>query len=386
MEAPERRQKLASPSLSKSCSDEVEEMLKESEVNFNLLEQSPHPIVIVGLDRRIKRVNKALEKLTGYCASELVGLKTPYPWWTDQDPEEKSRRDRKAALERKGVSFEEKFRKKSGEIFWVEVTPMAILIDGKPLYYMYMWTDITKRKEMEEAQREFDRMRSEFFSNVSHELRSPLHSIRGFNKLMLEGRVPDEETQKEFLSIVDKQSEKLDRLISSLLDMSRLECGRFKIQKERLSLKEVIQEVVESFYSLASDKGIVITQEIEELPEVEADRERMEQVMANLLSNAIKFSHTGGSILIKGEVKDGEILVKVIDHGIGIDKEALPHLFKRFFRAESSAKVGGTGLGLYISKQIIEAHGGRIWVESERGKGTTVSFTLPLNSAGGDLK
>jgi two-component system sensor histidine kinase ResE len=201
---------------------------------------------------------------------------------------------------------------------------------------------------------------------------------------MLEGKVPDPETQKEFLGIVYEQSQRLSTQIDSLLDMSRLESGRFTIRKQRLSIKDIIGEAIGSFYTLASDKGIVISEDIPAtLPEIEADRERLEQVMANLLDNAIKFSN-GGRVSVKGEVKDGELLVRVTDHGIGIPEEAMPHLFERFYRAKDSMARGGAGLGLYISKQIIEAHGGRIWVKSKVGKGTTVSFTLPLNQAGGD--
>lgn len=244
---------------------------------------------------------------------------------------------------------------------------------------------VEEKRRAEEALRELDRMKSEFISNVSHELRSPLHAIRGFTKLLLEGKVPYPEIQREFLSVIDKQSQRLGVLIDGLFDLSRLESGRFQIQKQRLSIRDVIRKAVESFYSLASDKGIVISEDIPAtLPEIEADGERVSQVMVNLLSNAIKFSNGGHSVIVKGGAKDGELVVQVTDHGIGIPKEAMPHLFERFYRAEDSMARGGAGLGLYISRQIIEAHGGRIWAESKVGKGTTVSFALPLNEVGSD--
>jgi signal transduction histidine kinase len=242
---------------------------------------------------------------------------------------------------------------------------------------------VEEKRRAEEALRELDRMKSEFVSNVSHELRSPLHAIRGFTKLLLEGKVPQPEIQREFLSVIDKQSQRLGVLIDGLFDLSRLESGRFQIQKQRLSIRDVIHKAVESFYSLASDKGIVISEDIPAtLPEIEADGERISQVMVNLLSNAIKFSNGGRSVIVKGGAKDGELVVQVTDRGIGITKEAMPHLFERFYRTEDSMARGGTGLGLYISRQIIEAHGGRIWAESKVGKGTTVSFALPLNEVG----
>ena len=247
--------------------------------------------------------------------------------------------------------------------------------------------DVTERKQAEEKSRELDRMKSEFISNISHELRSPLHSIKGFARLMLEGKVPDPKTQREFMTIIDSQSAHLGKLIDDLLDISRLESGRFQIQKQRMSIKSAIHEVIESFYSLANDKNIVINEDVPmTLPEVEGDDERLRQVVANLLSNAIKFSNEGGSVIVKGEVNDSELLVQVTDHGIGISKEAMPHLFERFYQVDSSAtrNASGSGLGLYITKQIIDAHGGRIWAESKLEKGSTLSFTLPLYQSEGD--
>lgn len=239
--------------------------------------------------------------------------------------------------------------------------------------------EIAERKRAEAALREVDHMKSEFFSSISHELRTPLHSILGFTKLMLGGKVPDHKTQVEFLTIIDSQGEHLGKLIGNLLDVSLLESGRFEVRKQLLSIKELIYDALESFYSLAEEKGIVLSKKIAAtLPKVEADGERLRQVMNNLISNAIKFSPDGGSIIVKAEDKNNELLVQVIDHGVGIPKEAIPHVFERFYRAEDSMALGGTGLGLYITKQIIEAHGGRIWVESEPGKGSTFYFTIPL--------
>ncbi len=238
--------------------------------------------------------------------------------------------------------------------------------------------EIIERKRAEAALRELDQMKSQFISSVSHELRTPLHSIVGFTKLMLQGKVAASKDQREFLVIIDKQSERLGKLIDDLLDVSRLESGRFETRKQRLTIKEPIHDVIEELHSLANEKGIVISEDMPAtLPEVEVDRERMMQVMTNLLGNAIKFSSNDGSILVKAEARDSELLVQVSDHGIGIPEEAIPHVFEKFYRVKDSKYTGGTGLGLYITKQIIEAHGGRIWVESKPNKGSTFYFTIP---------
>jgi signal transduction histidine kinase len=167
--------------------------------------------------------------------------------------------------------------------------------------------------------------------------------------------------------------------------MSRLEANRFSIDKGLTSVQDIIHAAVGSFYGLSTEKGVPITEVIPSiLPDIEADARRIKQVMVNLLSNAIKFSHPGSTVTVKAAAKDGVVLVRVIDRGPGIPREALPHLFSRFHQAGYASKIGGTGLGLHISKQIIEAHGGRIWTKSKLGQGSTFSFTLPLGHKGGD--
>ncbi|MBM4454758.1 MAG: PAS domain S-box protein [Chloroflexi bacterium] len=252
--------------------------------------------------------------------------------------------------------------------------------EGKPTGVTISLADITQRKQLEEKQRELERMRTEFISNVSHELRTPLTSLKGFTKLMLQGKVPDPETQKEFLTIMYNQSEHLQRLIESLLEVSRIESGRFSIKKEPLQLKTVIHTAVESVGSLIAQKGMHVKEELPDtLPEIEGDQGRLMQVVVNLLSNAIKFSPDGSEITVKAENTGDEILVHVTDQGVGIPEEAQPRLFQRFYQVDGSAtrSAGGSGLGLYISRQIVDAHAGRVWVKSKEGKGSTFSFSIP---------
>jgi len=344
----------------------MEKELQDNLANFqNIVQNNSDGIVTIDRKGVIRLVNPAAQALFGHTAEELLGELFGFPLVA-------------------GETTELDIIRKGGETAAAEMRVVETQWENE-IAYLASLRDITEHRRTEEKLRELDRVKSEFIANISHELRTPLHSIRGFTKLMLGGKVPDPETQKEFLTTIDKQSERLGTLIDSLLDMSRLESGRFTIQKQRLSMKDIIHETVESFYSLASEKGAVINEDIPAaLPEIEADGERVRQVMVNLLSNALKFSNGGGSVTVKGEAKDGELLVQVTDRGIGIPKEAMPHLFERFYRAKDSMARGGAGLGLYISEQIIEAHGGRIWAESKVGKGSTFSFTLPLNQAGGD--
>ena len=242
-------------------------------------------------------------------------------------------------------------------------------------------TDITERKENEEKLRKIDQMKSEFLSNVSHELRTPLQSIGGFTKLLLAGQVPDPNIQQEFLQIIDRETLHLGNLINSLLDMSRLEAGRFQINRRPTPVRDIIIDSINSFHSLAREKDITLRENIPELlPEMEVDGERLRQVVINLLSNAIKFSNPGGLVIVKAEKRTASCCSRSPTTASAFKEADIKHLFERFYRAEGELVRGGTGLGLYISRQIIEAHGGRIWAESALGEGSTFSFTLPLNA------
>jgi signal transduction histidine kinase/DNA-binding NarL/FixJ family response regulator len=224
-----------------------------------------------------------------------------------------------------------------------------------------------------------DPMQSEFMSNIVHELRAPLHSILAFTKLLLEDDVSNIETQKEFLSIIASQSEHLRKLVDELIDISPIESERFDIIKERVAIGNMLQSSLRDFSSMARQKNIVMHEYISpQLPDVEVDSQRLKQVMFNLLDNAIKFSNDGGSIDISAEVEGADLMVRVTDYGIGIAEEAMKSIFEKFYQVKNTTRAGGLGLGLYISRRIIEAHGGRIWAESIEGTGTTFSFTIPL--------
>ncbi len=280
--------------------------------------------------------------------------------------------------------FETYLLKRDSSLVPVEMVISTRKSDGKIISTAII-RDITLRKKAEEKLRQIDQMKSEFLSNISHELRTPLQSISGFIKLIIDGQVPEKATQKEFLQIVDQETLHLGNLINSLLDMSRLESGKFQIKREKTMMLNMITEALKMFKSLAQQKDIKLRKYIPKgLPQLNVDNDRMRQVIINLVGNAIKFSDPGGSITVKAQITDDKFIFKVADHGTGIHQKTMKHLFERFYREEGETVRGGTGLGLYISKQIIEAHGGRIWAESKLGKGSTFSFSLPLNGQGGN--
>jgi len=233
--------------------------------------------------------------------------------------------------------------------------------------------DITREKELDE-------MKSQLLSTVSHELRTPLASIKGFATTLLRDDVEwDDASRREFLSIIDQESDRLGELIGNLLDMSRIEAGTLRIEPEPADLRPIIQATAAEFRMLSRAHDIEVDLPTA-LPAVLADPRRARQVLRNLVENAVKYSPDGGPITITARVTSGEVQTSVADRGIGIEESQLAHIFDRFYQVDSAStrKVGGSGLGLSICQAIIEAHRGKLWVESRPGLGSTFHFTLPL--------
>ncbi|HMX16523.1 MAG TPA: sensor histidine kinase [Rhodocyclaceae bacterium] len=237
-----------------------------------------------------------------------------------------------------------------------------------------------------ERLRELDRMKDDFISTVSHELRTPLTSIRAFSEMLFEDPRIDLEERKRFLGIIVHETERLTRLINQILDLAKLESGRAEWTSGDVNLVEVVRESCESLSQLYRDKGVALTVALpDQGPIVQADRDRLMQVMINLLSNAVKFvAPETGRVRVDAEVEHAGVRVTVADNGPGIPPEDQEAIFEKFRQGGSvlTDKPVGTGLGLPISRQIVEYFGGRLWVESRAGAGAAFIFTLPLGEAG----
>lgn len=243
---------------------------------------------------------------------------------------------------------------------------------GSPGYGVLI-RDVTREKEL-------DQMKNQLLSIVSHELRTPLAAIKGFTTTLLREDVRwDEATQRDFLKIIEEETDRLGELIDNLLDMSRIEEGALRVDKEPTQLRNIVREAVDRARRRTETHWFVVDLPAE-LPRVWADARRIRQVLNNLLENAIKYSPAGGQITVAAEVEDDHLTVGVADSGPGIPPPYLDKIFQRFYQLDSATtrKTGGSGLGLSISKGIVEAHGGRIWAESSKGQGSVFRFTLPL--------
>jgi signal transduction histidine kinase/Na+/proline symporter len=262
-------------------------------------------------------------------------------------------------------------------------------------YSHAMEEKVTRRTaELEKANArllELDRLKSDFLSTVSHELRTPLTSIRSFSEILLRYEVDDAEKRRKFVSIIHNEAERLTRMINDLLDLSKIEAGRLELNFEPLELEPVFSRALGNTHPLFAEKEIRAASEIEPgLPRVCADADWLHQVLTNLLSNAVKFSPQGGTIRLSAGRKGKIALISVADEGPGIPPDRQEQVFERFHQVRDPQKSHplGTGLGLTISREIVERMGGKIWVESEPGAGAVFNFTVPLFTAshgGGSL-
>jgi PAS domain S-box-containing protein len=338
------------------------------------VEQSPACVLITDIKGNIQYVNPKFISLTGYSLEEAIG-NNPRMLKSGEYPEgfyENLWNTIAAGKEWKG-EFHNK--KKNGELYWESAYISSIRNkEGVITNFIAVKEDITERKRLE-------KMKDDFVNTISHELRTPLTAIKEGINIVSDGSaglVNNE--QQEFLTIAKRNVDRLARLINEVLDFQKLELGKMVFNMKENDIVEVSREVKDSMAPLTSNKGLELLFEAEEgLPKIRFDRDKITQVLTNLVNNAIKFTEKGS---ISISVKSGEniIRVSVKDTGPGMKNEDIAKLFQKFVQLESLSerKTGGTGLGLAISKDIIDAHQGKIWVESELGKGSIFSFVLPV--------
>jgi two-component system phosphate regulon sensor histidine kinase PhoR len=232
--------------------------------------------------------------------------------------------------------------------------------------------DLTKLRRLETVRRDF-------ISNISHELRTPVASLKVLAETLQGGAVDDPTVAKDFLNRINIETDRLAQMVNELSELSRIESGEVSLEVAPIDIGEVVARAVERLKAQADRAGLSLVTDIpSSLPKALADKERVEQVLINLLHNAIKFTPSGGRINLSAKIEGNNIQVSVADTGVGIPADDLPHIFERFYKADKARAGGGTGLGLAIAKHVVEAHGSKIWAKSIEGKGSIFTFTLPL--------
>lgn len=351
-----------------------------------IIEYSADGVMILDAGQRIQVFNRALAALLGWPAVDAIGREhgEVIRWGRIENgtdlttaeaggwPLTRSAGDNNT----QELYVEGNLLRRDGSTVSVGIT-YAPLLDhkGRLVNIIANVHDITRFREAEE-------LKSTFVSVISHELKTPVSLIKGYaGTLRREDARWDEETLRESLAVIEEESDRLNELIDNLLDASRLQAGALPLKLRSVALDDLARRMVHKFRSQTGKHQFVVNFP-RDFPLVQGDEARLEQVLSNLLTNAIKYSPEGGTIGVGGRVRLDEVVVTISDQGIGIAPVEQPRVFDAFYRVDDAPtrRTQGTGLGLYLAKAVVEAHGGRIWVESEPGQGAVFGFSLPRNS------
>lgn len=358
--------------------DFMREIQTERDTISALLVASADGILVVDKTRRVERTNPALDELTGLTSQqaagqacwELLGCKRDGKLACgDVCPFERVFASGDSLTD---VSFE--IHRSRSEPIWVSGSYAPVRnIDGEFTSGIGSLRDVTKAKEVEQLQ-------NDFVSIVSHELRGPLTAIKGFvQTLILKGEQLPSETRRDFLTTINDQADRLNQLVEDLLNVSRIESRRLHMRISEVDVEALCRKLIDQFRAKWEHRDIQIDAD-PNLPLVQADEKKLDEILVNLIDNAVKYSPEGGTVKVSMIPHEDSLQVSVEDSGIGIAPDEAARLFEKFHRIASpeTRDIGGTGLGLYIVKNLVEAHGGRIFVSSASGVGSTFTFSLPV--------
>jgi PAS domain S-box-containing protein len=354
-------------------------VLGEKSLMASIMDSIADGVIVTDVLGTIQILNPKAKEILGLYAESAVGQSAVEFIRRFEDVPYDVMRDRFKKIVDRGETFssEIKLSMPTTRFYTLQLGPVRSR-EGLVQGIVAVLSDITQLKEM-------DQMKTDLMSMVTHEIRTPLATVRGFAQILLKGGIGNDKST-EFLEIINRQSNRLVNLVNDFLDITRIESGRQVVTKGPVDLDKLIQNAVADLRPLADEKTITLQYVAPStaVPEIFGDRNLIEQVLINLLSNAIKYSPKGAWARISASQLSGLVQVSVQDNGLGIPKEAVPRLFEKFYRVRCDDRkdIIGTGLGLSLVKQIIEVHGGTIKVESEHGQGSTFTFTLPVLTPG----
>lgn len=358
----------------------------EEERYRNLVESSPDGIVLVSSGRIVYGNPSAAQLFGAQAPQQLIGLSPLGDLVVPEYVEVIQRRMQ--AIEQEGARttpLEIQVKRLDGTVFDVEVMGAPAMHDGRPADQTIL-RDITARKEAEEARRRIERleevnaMKTQLLNMASHELNTPIAALRLQIHMLKLGQQEADPRREKALRLLERNVDRLANLVKDVLDVAKMQSGQLKVRLDQVDLGPIVEEAAELYAQAYLEKGVSLTVESRATP-VRADAQRVTQVLVNLLSNALKFTPAGGEVKLRIGERDGHAVVAVVDTGPGLTPEQIARLFQPFSQVhdQSVESKGGTGLGLHISRGIIEQHGGKIWCESEGlGKGTTFAFSVPI--------
>ncbi len=382
---------------------QVEQVLERVKNQYAMILQAAGE-GIIGQDRegRITFVNPAAEKMLGYPADELIGLDGHAVWHHSKPGDAPYPReecpicfDGREIKEYRGI--DDVFWKKDGSSFPVEYVVTPVTVNDQITGMVVLFGNITEEKKLRDAEHAriiadtANKAKSDFLANMSHELRTPLNSIIGFSDVLLEQMAGDlNGKQQEYVNYIITSGKHLLSLINDILDLSKVEAGKMELELSMFPLNEALNSALSMFKEKAMKHGLALSVEIEPDADtlIEADARKLKQILFNLLSNAVKFTPDGGAVRVRVRLKlndssPSSFKIAVTDTGIGISRKDISRLFHAFAQLENpfTKNFEGTGLGLALSKRLVQLHGGRIWVESEVGKGSSFCFTIPIRQS-----
>jgi len=379
----------------------MDEMLKESDERFKIIfDNISDGLLLADLEnRKFFTGNETIRQMLGYDSIEEImnlGIMDIHPEedlpYVIEQFERQSKRELTLA---KDIPV----KRKDGSVFYADISSSPPLTLAGKTYLVGIFRDITEHKKMEEERRKTletlaaekearlrelektNKMKTDFLDMLAHELKSPLTPITAYLSLLIDEDLGAlTEQQKDGLEAIIRNVKRMRALIWNVLDVTKLESGRVEFKMGKVQLSDIIETTVRDMDLLAEKKQVSLSAKPPQLPFIHGDFNRLAQVFINLLDNAIRFTPEKGRVRIEATLVNDKVLVKIEDTGLGIPKKDIERVFEKFYRAEVALnhQIEGTGLGLTICKQIVEKHGGRIWIESKLGKGTTVNFTLPI--------
>jgi PAS domain S-box-containing protein len=332
---------------------------------------------------RITKINKAGLDILGRKEKDLLGAWFPkaIPAYNEDGSQiaEMDRAITRAFLTGKPVITKLLYKMKDGSLLPVAVTVSPLVLGDRPIGAIELFRDIS-------VEYEIDRMKSDFISLASHQLRTPLSAIKTYSHMLIDGFMGElEPAQRKALRTIVGASNRMNELISTLLNVSRIESGNVIISPKKVNLNHLTEEVFKELALTAENKRITLTSKLPSTPLIiKADNLIAKEVLINLVSNAIKYTPDEGAVEVALRKRANNIIIRVKDSGMGIPKAAREQIFTKFYRAPNVVRqeTSGTGLGLYLVKGLIDALGGKIWFESEEGKGSTFFVELPVKYAG----
>jgi two-component system phosphate regulon sensor histidine kinase PhoR len=359
----------------------IRSLTEEHSRTAAMLESMAEGVAVVGVDERVVFSNAAFAQIIGWGTSTLPGASAATGPGQGRMLVEMVRQSQLLALVKKALAERQRVE---SEVTVGTVRPRSFAVtaapvrggeaSGEPIGAVLVLHDISELRRLE-------RVRQDFVANVSHEFKTPLTAIRGFAETLLGGALEDADHRKRFVEIIQEHAERLTRLTDDLLRLSKIEAGQMELEINVVNPGDLVAEVVETARFSSQRKKLTIEVDCpRSLPAVRGDAGRLRDVLQNLLDNAVQYTQPGGHITVSASAENGEMIFSVADDGIGIPQAEQERIFERFYRVDEgrSREVGGTGLGLSIARHIVEAHGGRIWVESTVGQGSRFHFSAPV--------